>query len=90
MAKKKSAADGVGQKIRVKPGIASPEFPDISIEGWTGMVAETSGKAPAVKFIIEWDDATVDAMPKTYIERCEAQQLYYRMACLDAEVTEPA
>ena len=46
----------VGTKIRVKEGIASPEFPDFSYSGWVGSVVELTGKKSARKYVIEWDD----------------------------------
>ena len=89
MAKKKSAGGlDVGARIRVKVGVSSPEFPEVSIGGWTGAVVEVSGKPPAQKFLVEWDDATLAAMPADYVSRCEAQQLFYAMAFLGADEIE--
>lgn len=90
MAKKKSSNSLAGTKVRVREGVTSPEFPEISLSGWTGLVVEAQGKPPAVQFIIEWDDATMAAMPADYVSRCEAQQLYYKMACLNEADVEPA
>jgi hypothetical protein len=89
MAKKKMAAGGLveGTRIRVKAGVVSPEFPDISIAGWTGEVSETVGKPPQLSYLVKWDAATIAAMPQDYVERCEAQQLFHPMASLpDADV----
>ncbi len=86
MAKKKSAGGlDEGTRVRVKPNVASPEFPEVSLAGWTGAVMEVTGKPPAQKIIVEWDGATVAAMPPDYIVRCEAQMLYHAMACLGAD-----
>ena len=86
MAKKKSAGGlGEGTRIRVKPNVPSPEFPEVSFGGWTGTVMEVSGKPPAQKFIVEWDGATLAAMPPDYVARCEAQMLYHVMACLGGD-----
>ena len=82
MAKKKASGGLDGSRIRVRPGVNSPEFPDISLAGWTGTVVETSGKPPEQKVIIEWDAATMSAMPADYISKCEAGQLYHAMASL--------
>jgi hypothetical protein len=89
MAKKK-AAGGIaeGTPITVKPGVTSPEFSEVSIAGWTGKISEVTGKAPSQKLIIEWDDATLAKMPADYLAKCEAQQLYHRMACLPLEDVE--
>jgi hypothetical protein len=90
MAKKKSSGGLEGTRIRVRAGVCSPEFAEVSIAGWTGTVVETSGKPPAVKVILEWDAETLAQMPPDYVARCEAQQLYYQMACLGETDVEPA
>ena len=89
MAKKKATGGLEGSRIRVKPGVNSPEFPEISMAGWTGSVVETSGKAPAQTVIVEWDGPPLAAMPKAYLEKCESQQLYHLMASLKADDVEP-
>ena len=89
---KKTATGGLGEgtRIRVKPGVVSPEFSDVSLAGWTGSVMEVSGRPPAQKFIVEWDSATILAIPADYVSRCEAQLLFHAMACLDQDDLEPA
>ena len=91
MAKKKTAVGlAPGTAIRVKPGVMSPEFPEISLAGWVGSVVEATGKPPELTYIVEWTPATVAAMPPDYVQKCEAQQLYYVMASLgldDVEMT---
>ena len=85
MAKKKATGGLEGSRVRVKPGVNSPEFPEISLVGWTGTVVETTGKPPVQKVIIEWDSATIEAMPSDYISKCESGQLYHIMASLGSE-----
>ncbi len=91
MAKKK-APGGLdeGARIRVKSGVVSPDFSDVSFGGWMGSVVEVSGKPPAQKFIVEWDPSTIAAMPADYVSRCEAQMLFHAMACLGADDLESA
>jgi hypothetical protein len=90
MAKKKATVGmAPGTRIRIKPGVTSPEFPEISFAGWTGAVSESSGKPPSLQYIIEWDSATLAAMPADYLQRCESQQLFYQMACLPEADVEP-
>ena len=83
MAKKK-AADNLapGARVQVRPGVSVPEFPDVSCAGWTGVVVELVGKKADAKCVIEWDETTVAQMPGAYVEQCEKQNLFYRMACL--------
>ena len=90
MAKKQAGKFGEGARVRVRPGVPSPEFPELSLAGWTGEVSETAGKKPAVQYVIEWDAATLAAMPPDYVARCEQQGLYHRMACLKEDDLEPA
>ncbi len=89
---KKKATIGLapGTRIRVKPGVMSPEFPEIPFAGWTGAVVEASGKPPSLQYIVEWDGATLTAMPAEYLQRCESQQLYHQMACLPENDVEQA
>lgn len=68
----------------------SPDFSDVSFAGWTGTIVELSGKKPNQKFILEFDDSVVSAMPSDYLKRCEDQQLLYTMACLEAGQLEVA
>lgn len=83
MAKKKALAGfATGTRVQVRQGVMSPEFPEISIGGWSGTVMEAAGKPPVMAYIIEWDQRTLDEMPPEYVQQCEAQQLYYRMAHL--------
>ena len=89
MAIKKATGGLEGSRIRVKPGVNSPEFPEISMSGWTGAIVETSGKAPSQTVIVEWDGTTLAAMPKEYLDKCESQQLYHLMASLKADDVEP-
>ena len=75
----------IGSRVRVKEGVSSPDFADISFAGWTATIREFSGKKPNHKFIIEFDDAVIAAMPPDYLQRCEEQRLLYTMACLGAD-----
>ena len=90
MAKKKASGGLEGSRVRVKQGVQSPEFPEISLAGWIGTVVETSGKPPEQKVILEWDVATIAAMPAEYVSKCESGQLYYVMASLGSDDVEPA
>lgn len=81
-AKRKSAKLKVGTPVKVHDSVTSPDFPDISFGGWTGSVVEVSGRKSPFKYFIEWDQPVVDAMPQSYVDRCEEQQIYYRWACL--------
>jgi len=78
----------VGTRIRVKDGVTAPEIPDICCEGWVGNIIELLGKKSQVKYIIEWDNSTIDEMPAAYIDRCEEQGLYFKMSCFEGDEIE--
>ncbi len=91
MSKKKASDElAVGARVRVKSGTNIPEVADVACGGWTGTVIEAMGKKPNTKYVIEWDDATLAAIPESYLRRCESQGLFYRMVCLDSACLEPA
>lgn len=90
MAKKKTVGRiAEGMRVRVREGVASPEFPEISIAGWTGSVCEVSGKASPTSCVLEWDADTLGRMPAEYVTRCEAGGLYHLMACLSEDALDP-
>lgn len=82
MAKRRSSKPKAGQRVRIKDDVTMPEYPEIAIGGWTGMVLETQGRGADTKVILEWDDPVLEAMPAEYREKCESQNLLYTMACL--------
>ena len=91
MGKKKATSKlAAGARIRIKPGVTVPEFPDVVCAGWTGSISELIGKKTDPKYVIEWDDSVVAAMPPAYIAKCEESGLYYRMACFTSDDIEPA
>ncbi len=84
MAKKKSARTknlSPGQAIRIKPGTTAPEFPEVSCAGWTGVVTELIGKKSDPQYVVEWDEATLQAMPQSYKDQCEERNLTYSFSC---------
>ncbi len=85
MAKKEPNKLAAGAALRINDGVALPEFPEQSIAGWTGTVVEQRGRAADLKYIIEWDDATLGAMPQSYKDHCEEHGLFYKMVCLPAD-----
>lgn len=61
-----------------------PEFSELSIAGWTGEVVEATGSGDKLKYIVEWDAATLTKIPDAYKQQCESQNLCTEMACLGA------
>jgi hypothetical protein len=88
MAKKKSAKTSKlapGQAIRIKPGVRAPEFPDVSCDGWTGVIMELTGKRTEPQYVVEWDQNTLAMMPQSYKDQCEERNLTYSFSCFPAD-----
>lgn len=90
MATEKSTKLPVGTRIVVRQGVLSPDFPDVAFDHWTGTIVEYHGKKADPRYIVEWDDDTLAAMPDDYASRCEEQQIYHRMACLERDDVDAA
>ena len=88
MSSSSSSKLAIGSRVRVKAEVMSPDFTDVSFAGWSATIVELNGKKPNQKFIIEFDDAVIAAMPPEYLRRCEEQRLLYTMACLTADQLE--
>jgi len=82
MARGKSLKPTPGQHVKVVEGATMPEFPDLPIAGWTGLVLETTGTGAKLKVILEWDEPTQVRIPENYRAHCESQGLMHTMACL--------
>jgi len=90
MAKKKTSDKlAVGTRVKAKSGVTAPEFPDVPCDGWIGTVLEVSKKKAGTKYVIEWEEATVEAMPADYKQKCEEQNLYFRMAYFGRDEIDP-
>jgi hypothetical protein len=68
--------------VQVKEGVTMPEFPELSIAGWTGTVLENTGSGSKLKVVLEWEAGALAAMPESYRRHCESQGLMFTMACL--------
>ena len=89
MPKKKTPGQlAAGSRVRVRTGVTMPEFPDVVCDGWTGTVSEVTGKKADAKYLIEWDESVVSAMPAAYVRQCEEKQFFYRMACFRGDEIE--
>ena len=91
MAKKQQSSKlAIGTRVRVKPNVTVPEFPDVPCGGWTGSIDNLIGKSkPDPKYVVEWDEETIARMPPDYRDRCEKNGLFFRMACLSGDQIEP-
>jgi hypothetical protein len=75
-----------GDKVRVKAGVVDPDFPDIEIGGWSGMITAFDDTG----FQVQWDNETLRNMSDGIIEACEAAGLSWHVMWLRRMDLEPA
>jgi hypothetical protein len=65
----------VGDQVRVKYGIADPDFSDIPLGGWAGTITEVDQRGRSPLYLIEWNQSTLDNMHPICRKRCERDGL---------------
>jgi len=73
----------IGTLVRVKAGTSDPNFLDIPIGGWCGIITEVEEGLGPASYLIEWDRRTLDAMHPVYRNRCERDGLELESMWLD-------
>lgn len=76
-------------RVRVKPGVCDPDFPDIPLGGWAGTVKEVERAKGENTYLIAWDQATLRGMHPIYKKRCERDGLELGSMWLGDEDLEP-
>ena len=81
-----------GDAVRVKPGTACPDVPELDIGGWQGRVTDLSQAEDDSAAVIgfAWDNLSLQAMPAWYIEDCERKGLGWSEMYLYLDEIEPA
>src|SRR3954447_23588806 len=79
----------VGDKVRVKPGVGDPDYPDMPLGGWSGTVTEVVEHEGQVNCVFRLDDRTLASIHPIYEQRCEIDGLDYRFMGVGQEDIEP-
>lgn len=79
----------VGDKVRVKPGVIDPDFPDMPLGGWTGTITEIIEQEDQINCVFELDERTLASIHPIYEQRCEIDGLDYRFMGLGQDEIEP-
>jgi hypothetical protein len=79
----------VGAKVRVKPGVGDPDYPDMPLGGWSGTVTEVIEHEGQVVCVFELDGRTLASIHPIYQRRCEIDGLDYRFMGVGPEDIEP-
>ena len=61
--------------VRVTHGVADPDFPDIPLGGWAGIVTKVDEQVREPLFLVEWNQSTLDNMPPIFHKRCDRDGL---------------
>src|SRR5579862_2266688 len=75
----------IGAVVRVKKGTKDPDFPDMPLGGWAGVVKEVEQDDKGVVFLVEWNARTVANVHPVYRHRCERDGLEFGSSWLGAE-----
>ena len=67
----------VGDKIRVKPGVKDPDFPDMPLGGWAGTVTEIIEHEGQVNCVFKLDERTLASIHPILKRRSEIDGLDY-------------
>src|SRR5271157_4553697 len=65
----------VGDKVRVKPGVSDPDFPDMPLGGWAGTVTEIIEHEGQINCVFNLDNRTLRSIHPIYRRRCERDGL---------------
>jgi hypothetical protein len=78
-----------GDRVRVKYGVRDPDFADIPLGDWAGIVKEVEQAKSETTYLIAWDRATLKGMHPVYKKRCERDGLELEAMWLGDEDIEP-
>jgi len=74
----------IGNSVRVKKGIKSPDYKELVIEGWEGRVIGINGN----NLTIELDSITLSELKEEYITDSIVNGLEYTLLCLEMNEVE--
>lgn len=75
----------IGDSVKVKKGIKSPDYKNLSIAGWVGRIVEINGDI----LTIELDSITLSGLPESYIIDSLINDVEYTFLNLGKDEVEP-
>src|SRR4051794_10231944 len=75
----------VGDKVRVKPGVNDPDYPDMPLGGWSGTITEIIEHEGQVNCVFKLDKRTLESLHPIFERRSEIDGLDYRFMGLGQE-----
>jgi hypothetical protein len=79
----------VGDKVRVRPGMTDPDWPDVPLGGWAGSVEEVNAAGAPVTYLLKWSKETLRRMPRVARQRSEREGLDVERMWLNEEELQP-
>ncbi len=79
----------VGDAVRVKKGIKDPDYPDIPLGGWAGVIVDMDDNEDKRLYRIRWSEETLAQVHPVYRRRCERDELEYELTWLREAELEP-
>jgi hypothetical protein len=77
-----------GDRVRVVAGTADPDYPDIPLGGWAGVVVAVDQTESGPLYLVEWNEGTLAATTPVYRRRCQRDDLEHERAWLRDDVLE--
>ena len=63
-----------GDAVRVRSGVADPDFPDVPLGGWAGTIIDVEPGDPRL-YLIRWSEETLQRSHPVYRKRCDRDGL---------------
>jgi hypothetical protein len=79
----------VGATVRVKRGTKDPDYPDMPLGGWVGVIKESRVETDGAVFLVEWNLHTLQQMHPVHRRRCQRDGLELTGSWLGADELEP-
>src|SRR5437879_127541 len=83
----------IDDAVRVQRGVVDPDFDDVAIGGWAGVIAEQHCEPPM--YLVRWNQHTHDHIHPLYRRRCEREgfdneEMWLAENDLEPDIGEPA
>ena len=79
----------VGERGRVRRGIADPSYPDLPLGGWAGTVVEIDARSSPPVYLVRWSQETLRLVHPIYERRAERDGLEFGAMWLGPDDLEP-
>jgi hypothetical protein len=78
-----------GTAVRVKPGTPAPDYSDIPIGGWSGLICDVDHTEQPPDYLVAWNDNTLNHLPPIFRSRCERDDFDVKTMWLSEGQLEP-